>query len=63
MDGLEVCRRARTFYSKPILMMTARDREDDEIMGLEHGADDYLTKPVKPSILLARLRALLRRAN
>jgi len=63
MDGLEVCRQARSFYANPVLMMTARDTDADEISGLDSGADDYLTKPVKPSILLARLRALLRRAN
>lgn len=63
MDGLEVCRRARDFYTNPILMLTARDAEQDEITGLETGADDYLGKPVKPSILLARLRALIRRSN
>lgn len=63
MDGLEVCRRARDFYTSPILMLTARDAEQDEITGLETGADDYLGKPVKPSILLARLRALMRRSN
>lgn len=61
IDGLEVCRQARLFYDKPILMITARDSDTDEIIGLDHGADDYLNKPVKPRILLARLRALLRR--
>ena len=63
LDGLEVCRQAREFYQNPILMVTARDDEADEISGLNIGADDYLGKPVKPSILLARLRALLRRSN
>lgn len=63
LDGLEVCRQAREFYQNPILMVTARDDDTDEIMGLNTGADDYLGKPVKPSILLARLRALLRRSQ
>ena len=61
IDGLDVCRRARAFYSHPILMLTARDEDEQEIQGLESGADDYLTKPVRPRVLLARLRALLRR--
>jgi len=53
--------RARAFYSNPIIMLTARDTDSDEVLGLETGADDYLAKPVKPTVLLARLRALLRR--
>jgi two-component system response regulator RstA len=60
MDGLEVCRRARATYSGPILMLTARGDEIDEIVGLESGADDYLPKPLQPRRLLARVRALLR---
>lgn len=63
MDGLEVCRQARLFFDNPIIMLTARDTDTDEIEGLDTGADDYLAKPVKPSILLARLRALLRRSQ
>lgn len=63
MDGIEVCRQARAFFARPIIMMTARDTEADEVNGLDSGADDYLTKPVRPGILLARLRALLRRSN
>ncbi|MFK7852529.1 MAG: response regulator [Granulosicoccus sp.] len=63
LDGLEVCRQAREFYQNPILMVTARDDDTDEVVGLNTGADDYLGKPVKPSILLARLRALLRRSQ
>ncbi|MFT4726211.1 MAG: DNA-binding response OmpR family regulator [Granulosicoccus sp.] len=63
MDGLEVCRQARLFFDNPILMLTARDTDNDEVAGLDTGADDYLSKPVKPSILLARLRALLRRSQ
>jgi two-component system response regulator RstA len=60
-DGLSVCREVRNGYSAPILMLTARGDEIDEVVGLEVGADDYLAKPVKPRILLARVRALLRR--
>lgn len=63
IDGLDVCRQARSFHSGPILMLTARDSEEDEIRGLETGADDYLGKPVQPHLLLARIRALLRRAR
>lgn len=61
LDGLAVCRRARAFYDRPILMLTARDDDEDEVRGLELGADDYLVKPVRPRVLLARLQALLRR--
>ncbi|WP_435892551.1 response regulator [Oceaniferula spumae] len=63
MDGFEVCRSIRPAYSGPILMMTARDDEVDEILGLEIGADDYLTKPVRPRVLLSRVKALLRRST
>lgn len=63
LDGLEVCRQARAFHAGPILMLTARDSEDDEIRGLDTGADDYLGKPVQPHLLLARIRALLRRSS
>jgi|OM-RGC.v1.011057842 two-component system OmpR family response regulator/two-component system response regulator RstA len=62
-DGFDVCKEARAFYQGPILMMTARDDEMDEILGLELGADDYVTKPVKPRVLLSRIKALLRRSN
>ncbi|MBL4631663.1 MAG: winged helix-turn-helix domain-containing protein, partial [Paraglaciecola sp.] len=62
-DGFDVCREVRSFYHGPILMMTARDHEMDEVLGLELGADDYVTKPVKPRVLLSRIKALLRRAN
>lgn len=61
LTGLEVCEKAREFYSHPILMLTAQSEEDDEIRGLETGADDFLPKPVKPKVLLARIKALLRR--
>ena len=61
VDGLEVCRRVRAGSSVPILMLTARGDEEDRIVGLELGADDYLPKPFNPRELLARLRAILRR--
>ena len=61
MDGFQVCREVRPTYKGPILILTARDDDLDEILGLELGADDYVTKPVKPRVLLARVRALLRR--
>jgi len=60
LDGLEVCRRVRPLFSAPILMLTARDESMEQIDGLEVGADDYVVKPVVPSVLLARIRALLR---
>ncbi len=60
-NGFDVCKEVRRFYSSPILMMTARTEELDEVLGLELGADDYLSKPVKPRVLLARINALLRR--
>lgn len=62
MDGFEVCRQIRPQYAGPILILTARDEDVDEILGLEMGADDFVTKPVKPRLLLARVRALLRRS-
>jgi len=61
MDGLEICKAVRPEYPGPILMLTARDEDIDQIVGLEVGADDYVTKPVQPRVLLARIRALLRR--
>ncbi|MFN3581430.1 MAG: response regulator [Pseudomonas sp.] len=62
-DGLSICRRLRsTGYTRPILMLTARSDDEDHIQGLELGADDYVNKPVRPQVLLARIRALLRRA-
>ena len=61
LDGLEVCRRVRDRFSGAIIMVSARDEELDEILGLELGADDYLTKPVQPRLLLAHLKAVLRR--
>jgi two-component system, OmpR family, response regulator len=62
-DGLSICRRLRTDDAIPILMLTAKTDEIDRVVGLEIGADDYLTKPFAPRELLARVRAILRRAN
>ena len=62
-DGFEVCREVRPSFPGPILMLTARDEDVDQIVGLELGADDYVTKPVQPRVLLARIRALLRRVQ
>ena len=63
MDGLEVCRAVRATSTVPILMLTARDDDVDKIVGLEVGADDYLTKPFNPRELVARIRSILRRAT
>ncbi|MBI2875149.1 MAG: response regulator transcription factor [Firmicutes bacterium] len=63
MDGMEVCRRVRASSLIPIIMLTARDDDIDKILGLEVGADDYLTKPFNFRELLARIRALLRRVK
>jgi DNA-binding response OmpR family regulator len=63
LDGLEVCRRIRARSVTPILMLTARSEEIDRVLGLEVGADDYLTKPFSMRELLARTRALLRRVE
>jgi DNA-binding response OmpR family regulator len=63
MDGLEVCRRVRASRSLPVLMLTARDGEVDRILGLEMGADDYVTKPFSPRELVARVKAILRRSD
>ncbi len=60
-DGMDICREVRIGFSIPILIMTARDSDTDQILGLELGADDYVIKPVKPGVLYARIRALLRR--
>src|SRR3712207_6409602 len=63
MNGLELCRRIRGESTTPIMLLTVRSTEADEIEGLDTGADDYLTKPFSPRTLLARVRALLRRAE
>lgn len=61
LDGIEVCRRLRTFSGAYVIMLTARAEEVDKLIGLAVGADDYLTKPFSPRELVARVRALLRR--
>jgi DNA-binding response OmpR family regulator len=63
VDGFEVCRRTRAKSDVPIIMLTARDEDVDKIVGLELGADDYLTKPFNPRELVARIKAILRRAD
>ncbi len=63
IDGFEVCKAVRPVYTGVILMLTARDEDMDQILGLELGADDYLAKPVQPRVLLARIKALLRRVG
>jgi DNA-binding response OmpR family regulator len=63
LDGVEVCRQLRAQSDVPIIMVTARDSELDTVVGLEVGADDYITKPFSLNILLARIRAVLRRAE
>jgi DNA-binding response OmpR family regulator len=62
-NGFEVCRRIRAESRTPIMMLTVRSGEEDQVRGLDGGADDYLTKPFSPRTLLARVRALLRRAE
>ena len=63
MDGLEACRTLRAKGDVPVLMLTARDEELDRVLGLELGADDYVTKPFSPRELVARVRAILRRTS
>jgi DNA-binding response OmpR family regulator len=63
IDGIEICRRIRQASDVPILMLTARDEDVDKIIGLEVGADDYLTKPFNPGELVARVKSILRRAS
>jgi DNA-binding response OmpR family regulator len=63
IDGIEVCKRIRQRSDVPILMLTARDEDVDKIIGLEVGADDYLTKPFNPRELVARVKSILRRAT
>jgi len=61
MDGFSICQSVRSKFRGPILILTAREDDMDQVVGLEMGADDYVKKPVKPRVLLARIRALLRR--
>lgn len=63
IDGLEVCRRLRALAPVPVIMLTARGDESDRVIGLELGADDYIAKPFSPKELVARVRAVLRRAS
>lgn len=63
VDGLEICRRVRRDNDVPILMLTARDEETDRLIGLEMGADDYVTKPFSPKEVVARVKAILRRTQ
>ena len=63
IDGLEVCRRLRQTSAIPVIFLTARDTEIDRVLGLELGADDYVTKPFSPPELVARVKAVLRRAD
>ncbi|MDY6983503.1 MAG: response regulator transcription factor, partial [Pseudomonadota bacterium] len=62
-DGFSVCREVRAFFLNPILIITAGTEETDEVLGLELGADDYLCKPLRPRVLLARINVLLRRGT
>jgi DNA-binding response OmpR family regulator len=62
MDGLKVCSALRKRYQGPVLILTAKNSDIDHVMGLELGADDFVHKPIEPPVLLARLRALLRRS-
>lgn len=63
IDGLEVCRRIRSVSQVPILMITARDEDADRILGLDIGADDYIVKPFSPSVVMAHIRAVMRRMS
>ncbi|WP_337841524.1 response regulator [Rheinheimera sp.] len=63
MDGFTVCRTIRAWFQAPILMLTAKQSDIDQVLGLELGADDYVIKPVEPRVLLARVNALLRRTQ
>ncbi len=63
LDGFSVCKMAREMSSLPIIMLTARESEDDKLKGYDLGADDYMTKPFSPKVLLAKANALLRRSS
>src|SRR5699024_1748231 len=63
MDGWSVCRRIRKISDVPVIILTARVDDDDKLLGYELGADEYVTKPYSPKVLVARVKALLRRAE
>ena len=63
LDGFSVCKMAREMSDMPIIMLTARGEEDDKLRGYEYGADDYMTKPFSPKVLLAKVNVLLRRSS
>ena len=63
MDGWQVCREIRQYSKVPIIMLTARSDERDELLGFELGVDEYISKPFSPKILVARVEAILRRTN
>jgi two-component system OmpR family response regulator/two-component system response regulator RstA len=63
LDGMALCRQIRPQFAGPILFLTAKDSDFDQVLGLEIGADDYVIKPVEPRVLLARINNLLRRVN
>ncbi|MBE5937643.1 MAG: response regulator transcription factor [Lachnospiraceae bacterium] len=63
MDGWEVCREIRQFSDVPIIMLTAKSSERDELLGFELGVDEYISKPFSPKVLVARVQAILRRSN
>jgi len=63
MDGWQVCREIRKTSNVPVMLLTARSEEFDQLMGFESGADDYVTKPFSPAVLVKRIEALLRRSN
>lgn len=63
MDGWQVCREVRKFSKVPVIMLTAKSDEQDELLGFELGVDEYISKPFSPKILVARVEAILRRAN
>ena len=63
VDGLEACMRIREFSNVPVIMLTAKSAEDDKLKGYDYGADDYMTKPFSPKVLLAKVNALLRRSS
>ena len=63
LDGIEACKQARKISNVPVIMITAKDEDDDRILGLDVGADDYITKPFNPREVMARVKAVLRRAG